>query len=175
MKQLRRPQKSAVFQKLSNKKLMQLTPDDIDSVSKDAFIESGNQSMISDLSNVMNFSQSPGGPKSASSKIVSYTFTDTGRAEIFKADPGEVWLLQFMAMTFTSSSSYTYSINLNTDSEDMLVVGLTSKSGDGFLNVSKQHGFPDSSFYLDENTALEVIMGGSFTSVVVQLHLTRWR
>ena len=61
MKNLSRPIESTVFQKLSNVPLSQLTQQDYQRILENVFIQSDNIGFISDLSQVMRFSQKPRG------------------------------------------------------------------------------------------------------------------
>ena len=175
-KQIRRPERpTRAFDVLKTVKVNDLTPGDLDGLIDKVFLQDGNSRLLDDIRRIGMEKQSPGGPKCGGSQISRYSFTDTGSADIFQPDTGTVWMLQQFMIEFSSSSTYTYSITLEVDGISMPIVGTTSKSGNGLLNVGDIHDFPDSNFFLDSNCKIQVETGGSFSSITTSLMMTRWR
>ena len=175
MKQLSRPPRtSRAFQDLKSTVAADLTVDQYDKIMAEAYLQESNLELLENISRIAESKQGPGPPRAGSSKVITVAKGDTGGFAFFQPSQGEVWLLEEMTSIAVTSGSWTMSLELEVDGVGMTIIPTQSKT-DTFLLFSQAYGWPTANFYLDENTKMNIELGGTFTSVSFFALMTRYR
>ena len=175
MKQISRfPPVTRAFRDLKGKKMNEISVEEYDSLVDAAFMQPSNKELMEDLSIIGSVKQSSSGPRAGGSKIVSVEYSDTGTVTVFTPSQGEVWILQEISLAVATSSSSTFAIILSAGGNSMQASADVTTSGNRNFN-SGDLGFPNTTFYVDENTSIQIGKTGSFSTVGVHLMLTRVR
>jgi len=170
----RQPGRSRAFQDLKGTVARNLSADQYDQIVEAAYLEETNRELLKDISLIGGSKQSPGGPRAGTSKVEVAGKTDTGGFAFYQPSQGEVWLLEEITVEAVTSGTWTIAVELDVDGVSMTIIPTSSKT-DTFLLFSQAYGWPTANFYLDENTKMNITLGGSFSSVSIKALLTRYR
>jgi len=174
-KQIRRPpQPSRAYQDLKGTVLANLSAAQYDEIIEAAYIEETNSQLLQDIATIGGPKQSPGGPRAGTTKVVAAGKTDTGAFAFYQPSQGETWLLEEVTVEATTSGTYTIAVELDVDGVSMAIIPTSSKT-DSFLLFSQAYGWPSANFYLDENTKINVTLGGTFSGISIKALMTRYR
>ena len=136
MKNLSRPIESAVFQKLSNVPLSQLTQQDYQRILDNVYIQSDNIGFISDLSQVMRFSQKPRGLQECTASQ-SGLIDSTVKVTLLEIPARKTYDLQGVTMFSVSGDCVIdyYLTGIPPDGLDYLVRSVEFSAGDRGITV----------------------------------------
>ena len=175
MKQISRiPAVTRAFRDLKGKTMNEISVEEYDSLVDAAFMQPSNKELMEDLKIIGSIKQSSSGPRAGGSKIVSKEYDDAGDAMLFAPGLGEVWILQEISLVVATSSTSTFSISLAAGGNSMQASQTVSTTSNVKFN-SVDLGFPNTTFYVDENTSIWLNKTGSFSTVGAHLMLTRVR
>jgi hypothetical protein len=151
-----------------------MTADQYDELASSIYLEPANVEALNDLSVISGSKQSPGGPRAGTSKVEAVGKSDTGGFAFYQPSQGEVWLLEEITVEAVTSGTWTIAVELDVDGVGMTIIPTSSKT-DTFLLFSQTYGWPTANFYLDENTKVNITLGGSFSSISIKALMTRYR
>lgn len=170
----RAPRKSRAFQDLKGTVARNLSADQYDQIIEAAYLEETNRELLQDVALIGGSKQSPGGPRAGTSKVESVGKSDTGAFAFFQPVQGEVWLLEEITVEATTTGTWTIAVELDVDGVGMTLIPTSSKT-DTFLLFSQAYGWPTANFYLDENTKINITLGGTFSGISIKALMTRYR
>ena len=169
-----------IYKQLNTKTLKSVTASDIQSLTDPTHIEFNNQFDFERYNLINKAVMRDGSPMPNGTKIVSTTFTDNNRGVVFTVGKGEVYqLITVGAIATNPSGANTYQFyqtGINTDGVATNIKWFyLSTTANPEPVFQSDADFPDMPMYYDENTNMELLIGGTIDSVVVSVCMIRVR